>query len=504
MASLASVNDRTTLFAVYDALRSNGGVELGDLALASAGVLAATTDAQFADSLKPATVAQSPIAAYLRASKAYAQSSRSDRLKVTHETGFVGALWTLREVVALYAADKDRQAVDRLLSLGDRAFELRLIGASATANRYQMKPKDVARAWDAVARGEYKNLARAQAAMALANRGHYDAAAERIVQLVADLDLDAPAPALQSMQYYFQQSRRGYAGWQLVWSQWRQKVLAGSSFDHVMSLLQVARYQGGVDIPVILNRAAELAGDDTERVIAVARAAMASNQHTLGHALLEPLVKQKPTRELLHMVATNALSQGRTGEALQHLEAAQALGGDEAVSLSKIRGELSQIISVARQLAVQTTGTAREQAVARAVHWGTKWRAIDPANPSIDQQLGDLMLVVGNKAEAWRYLSSVVERDPMSGDGYQTIAQAFEAQGRVADALEYWHQATILDQTNPTPRMRHAQALIALGRTAEGDKILGEIAARKWHERYSGIEYQAKALLERGKAQANE
>jgi len=42
----------------------------------------------------------------------------------------------------------------------------------------------------------------------------------------------------------------------------------------------------------------------------------------------------------------------------------------------------------------------------------------------------------------------------------------------------------ILDQTNPTPRMRQAQALIALGRTAEGDAMLTDIVNRKWHVRW--------------------
>jgi type III restriction enzyme len=58
------------------------------------------------------------------------------KAKVT--TGFVGALWTLRDMTALLQAGHDTQAIDRLLSLGQRAFELRLVKqivvASATAD----------------------------------------------------------------------------------------------------------------------------------------------------------------------------------------------------------------------------------------------------------------------------------------------------------------------------------------------------------------------------------
>ncbi|HWU87137.1 MAG TPA: tetratricopeptide repeat protein, partial [Kofleriaceae bacterium] len=169
--------------------------------------------------------------------------------------------------------------------------------------------------------------------------------------------------------------------------------------------------------------------------------------------------------------------------------------------LSTVRAELGQLLQLARQLVLQSPvgSAARRQAALRALVWAKRWRTIDPGNAAIDQTVGDLLLAAGDRDEAWRQLSSVIERDPMSGDGYQTVASAFEQQGRVAEALEYWQQAIVIDQTNPTPRLRKAQALIALGRTEEGDRLLAEIAGRRWHERYEWIASQARALLERGK-----
>jgi len=84
----------------------------------------------------------------------------------------------------------------------------------------------------------------------------------------------------------------------------------------------------------------------------------------------------------------------------------------------------------------------------------------------------------------------------MAGAGYMTVAAAFEQQGRVEDALAFWQQAIVIEQTNPTPRLRKAQALIALGRHDEGDALLREIANGKWHDIWSGVPYQAKYLLE--------
>src|SRR4029077_18404186 len=118
--------------------------------------------------------------------------------------------------------------------------------------------------------------------------------------------------------------------------------------------------------------------------------------------------------------------------------------GDGRVNLATLRGELQQILAVAQELAVQASGKDRDAAVARAMQWGEKWRAVDPGNPQIDIDLGQLELAIGNTTEAWRQLSRVIERDPMSGQGYQIVADVFEKQGKVADALDYWQQAIVI------------------------------------------------------------
>src|SRR5439155_22635238 len=230
--------------------------------------------------------------------------------------------------------------------------------------------------------------------------------------------------------------------------------------------------------------------DDIDRVVTVSQLAFAYGETAWAQTMLEPLAKHAENRELLQLVGQLALQQGRHADALRYLERAQDAGSDERVSLTQLRGEFAQILTVGRDVAVQSTGKAREAAVADVMRWGDRWRAIDPGNATIDQMLGELQLAVGNKDEAWRQLSSVIERDPMSGDGYQTVANEFEQQGRVAEALDFWEQAIRIDQTNPTPRMRKAQALIALGRDKEGDAVLKEIASRKWHDKWAGIVYQ--------------
>ena len=500
MASFAAVNNRVGLFAAFEALRTNGGVEPGDLTLAGGGIATGATDAQFAAALAAFDDPRPVLARYLIAGRAYGKSPRPERLTADTTSGLIGAVWQLRHITALYAASQNKAAVDELTGMGSRALQLRIIAAAASSNRYDMKPDDIGRIWDSVAVGPYKNVARAQAAIAMANRNALDAAVERVSNLIADLDLKALPPRLDQLVYRVQQSRRGPAGWNLIYTAWRDRVLAGGSYDHVMSLVPAAQQQT-TDLPAIFARAVELAGSDVDKKVFIARMALNYGLAPFAQSVLEPLLKQKGTRELYQLAATFALQQARTADALGYLESAQAAAGDEAVDINTVRAELTQIITVARDLAVQRTGAQRDAIVAKAMAWGAKWRAIDAGNTDIDQQLGELQLAVGNTEEAWRQLSTVIERDPMAGAGYSTVAETFERRGKVAEALPFWQQAIVIDQTNPTPRLRKAQALIALGRTAEGDALLKDIVNHKWHDIWSNVPYQAKYLLERGKAQ---
>src|SRR6185369_10753071 len=80
MASAAALQDRATLYRIYDELRKNGGVELGDLALASGGIATSTTDAQFAEALAPSSIATTSLARYLLAGRAYGKAPKPDRM----------------------------------------------------------------------------------------------------------------------------------------------------------------------------------------------------------------------------------------------------------------------------------------------------------------------------------------------------------------------------------------------------------------------------------------
>ncbi len=498
MATAAALSDRATLAKIYDALRENGGVELGDLALASGGIATATTDAQFAAALAPASITKTPLARYLLAGRAYGKNPKPARLTPETKDGVIGALWALRSIEARQSAGEYKTAVQELLAMGNRAFLLRLVGASIATRAYGVDATSIAEAWDSLAIGDFKNLAKAQAIWTLTNHSNYDAATERFAKLANELDLNAPPPTYNFNAYTFSYSRRGQAGFQLIYATLRDRILAGSSFAHTMAFVPLATQHPG-DLPAVLAHAAELASDDPDRRLGVARLAIQYSQQAYAQTLIEPMLKTTPTRELYQLAGQLAQSQGRIADALSYFEKAQEAGADEAVELATIRTEVTQILNLAHQLAVQSRGAARQAAIARAMTWASRWRTIDPDNADIDRNLGNLLLATGDTAGAWRQLSSTIERDPWSSSGYITVADAFEQQGKVADALELWQQAIVIDQTNPTPRLRKAQALIALGRTEEGDALLTQVANGTWHAVWQGTVYQAKNLLERGK-----
>ena len=494
MASLAAAQDRGRLLDAYQQLRAHGTVALGDVVLASSGIAAAASAGDVRKAV--ASLGDPPLASYLEASREYAGSPRPEQVKVTARDGLVGSLWAMRAAIADLETGHGKPALDAIASIDPHAPRLRLIAATAMSSRWDIA--DAARAWDTLAGTPYRNIALAQAAQALANRGDYNGAADRIAKLAAEYDVHALPARYDQPMWLFQSSRRGVAGWSLVWAMWRDRVLACDSFAHVVALVPLAA-QRPEDLPRVLARAAELAGSDGERKLELARLALAYNQRAWAEQLLEPMIQSAPSRELYQLLAQLHLSSGDSARALTDLEKAQDAGASEQVDIATVRGELGQILTVARQLALQSSGAERTHAIERAMVWGQRWRAIDPGNTQIDATLGELLLAVGDSQGAWRQLSSTIERDPWSGSGYMTVADAFEREGKVGAALPFWQQAIVIDQTNPTPRLRKAQALIALGRTGEGDALLGEIVHQHWHDVWSNVVYQAQDLLARGK-----
>lgn len=502
LAAAAALHDTSTLMAVYTALRDNGGVELGDAVLAS-GSLAMTNDATFTKLVAPfgADPATRPMPVrYLAAAHVYETKGTLAAIAPQTDAGLVGTMWHHRQVLALLAAGKSEPAVAALEAMGERGPALREIAAAVIAQSYNTAAPLKARAWDAVAKGDLRNTARYEAARALYAAGDYVGAADRFAALMAEIDLAAdPISVDYYAQATMQLSPRGQAGFEMAWRGYATRVLADGNLDHVIALTASAAQLGRTaDLDKGLGRIIELANGDRATLIDTLAMALDFGQTERATALLPIVSAGDPDPTVERLGVQLALAQGKPDEAADHLQKAIDASPGPA-PLSSVRADFSQLIALRGRVAQLAIGAAKDTAVNQVLATSRQWREIDPANAQIDQQVGELLLDLDRPEEAMRQLSTAIERNPLEGSGWILVADTLERHAQYDQALATWQEAVVIDQTNPGPRLRKAQLLYALGRSAEADTIVKDAATRKWHDRFWNDAYQLQSLARQRK-----
>ena len=497
LAAAAAVQDVGAARAAFEALLDNGGVLLGDVVLAGVGL--ATGPQPLFDravaSFGTGATALPPAVRYLAASRVYRAKAAPDVLVPGSDAGVVGAVWRYRQVLALIAADKRLAAVTALEAMGDRAPELQLIAASMIGQQWSWPAALMGRAWDAVADGDLRNIARYEAARAFTNRGDYAAAADRFAALLADVDLTArPAPVDYLVQTAMYNSPRGQAGFEMAWRGYSTRVIADAGVDHVIALAYAATQVGRTaDADAALGRVIELVGTDRAGLMEALGLAFALGQVERATALLPTLLAGDPDPEVLRIASQVATAQGRSGEAADYLE--QAMQKAEGPTpLASVRADYAQLIALRGRIAQLSIGQAKEDAVGALLGTVRRWREIDPANPQIDALAGQMLLQVGKTEEALRQLATAIEREPMEGTGWILVADTLERNGKYSEAVDTWRQAVVIDQTNPGPRLRLAQLYYAMGMSDEGDQVVRDARGRKWHDRFANDVWQLDSL----------
>lgn len=506
IASLAATQDTHGAVAALRELDKAGGVAAGDLVLASGGLVHTTTDAELIDLLEEAGDSGRLVGRYLSASRAYSKKPRAGVFSPVAGVDGAELIATLakhREVLAQVETGKLEGALTtlRLSTKSGNPSVLQVIAAMQIAAHSYNQPK-AAEAWDAVADGPWKNVARYEAARTHYNRGDYAGAATRMVELLGSVDPDAiPITVDWTAKSAVTYSARGQVGWQLAWTAYRNGILDRGDFDDVMALLAGAMQIGEADVDRILGRAADLAAGDPDAIAEIVGRALALGQVDRAAPLLDTALALESTPELLRLAAQVAERQGRVTDAADYLDKAIKAEGDEPVTLAALRMDMQHLLALRGRVALLATGAARDTALDAAVELSDRWRDLDPDNGAIDRQIGELLLAGGRRDEAWRQLSTAIERHPMEGDGWALVAEVMEKEGRLDESLTYWQQAVVIDQTNPTWRMRKAQTLFALGREDEGKAMLKEITGTKWHERWMNVTYQVQTMLQQLEAQ---
>ena len=502
LASLAATHDTAGAAAVLRELEAAGGLALGDLVLGAAALAQATSDDDLVRLLASAGDAGRRVGRYLSASRAYRKKPRPGVFAPVATVDDAPLLATLaghRETLAQLEAGKLDRALTSLRAARHGGV-LRVIAAAQIGLRWDARSR-AEDAWDAVADGAWRNVARYEAARARYNRGDQAGAAARFVEVLTDYDPDAlPVSIDWTAKSAITYGARGQVGWQLAWSAYRNTILDRGDFADVIDLLGSAAQIGEPDVDRVLGRAADLAGDDPDAIAEIVARALALGQVDRAAPLLERALGAEPTPDLLRLAAQVAERQGRVADAADLLDRALAAEGDGPVPLAQLRADLGRLLALRGRVALLATGAAREAALDAALDVSDRWREVDPDNAQIDRAIGELLLAGGRREEAWRQLSTAIERRPMEGDGWALVAEVMEREGRLEEALGYWQQAIVIDQTNPTWRLRKAQALFALGRDADGDALLDEIAGRTWHDRWAGVVYQVESMRAQRKA----
>ncbi len=408
--------------------------------------------------------------------------------------GALGSLAVVREVFALVDAGKGNAALLRASALPASARMWRTLAATAIARSAGADVAGLAALWSSLD-GELTNLGRYQAALTYLQRGSWrraelDNATAILSVLLEDIDLQAlPPPVDPSLSYWYTQSSRGVAGWHATYARWRDRVLGAGDLRHTLALLRALPYDAPDDLLRILDRAATLAGSDTDQVLSVAVLAASRGQLPWALSFLTPLIDRPgASSELARVASELAQQQGQPAEALRSLQLAIDRDGGGTTA------DYARLLVLSQQLLLHTSLSQRPALVERATRWATSWRNAEPGGAA-DQLLAQLLFAAGDAPGAFRVLSSSIDRDPMSGEAWGGIAEQFERAGEVEASLPYWHEAVILDQTNPTWRIRHARALLAVGQKDAARQILTEVSRRRWHPRFEWSAYQAKDLL---------
>ncbi len=501
-ASSLAAQDVGGLAGVAVSLADLGALSEGELALIGGAMAWVPGDRVSAvlgtASTSPASPG-SPLAAYLRASLDQRTGKRADFAAVaSRATGVVSLLADYRAALAAIERGDTRAAMVAFDTFADRhlhADTLRLIAAARLVQVHAYRSPEAVKVFDRVADGEWRNLARQEAARYLGNKPAE--AAERWVALLSDVDLNAAPPIIDwNARSIVVSSARGEVGWQLAMTAWKQRVVAGGSFEHLMAFASAAAMNpASSDLDEALDRAAAVA-PDADSVAAVVGLANQVRHFDKARAALDGARTRFPgNARLLRLASVVAEQSGDPRGAADLFTEALKAEVDQPIALSQLRADYSRVIGLYGQVAKSAAGAERQVARDAAVAAGRDWRAIDPDFAARERAIGELLASLGEDDESWRYLSTPIDQAPREGSSFQGAAEALERQGKLDQALGLWWRAFAIDATNPTWLQRAAQLELALGHKDKAHETLTRIARGTWHQRWSGVKYWADSAL---------
>jgi tetratricopeptide (TPR) repeat protein len=108
---------------------------------------------------------------------------------------------------------------------------------------------------------------------------------------------------------------------------------------------------------------------------------------------------------------------------------------------------------------------------------------------------GQMLQEAGNRAEAERAFTSLVEPSPLESEGHKALAEVRLAQGRAAEAVEEWRRVVEIRSNEPDGYLGLARALAELGKWDEAREAATKVLQGQWHRRFGDVRNQAEDIL---------
>jgi len=447
--------------------------------------------------------ADEPVLAYLETAHAQSRTwgARPFQLLAKRRTqGLLGTLAAYR--AALANVDRGRAATQQrnieafIEAHGDSPLAYVLVQRAAQYMSWN-RSRQAAALWERLAeRAKWRVLALYSAGAAHTYRGRTDESAdlfERSIQAALDA---GQAPIIDWQVRQALQSARGNASFQLVWSRWRRAAIASDGLDLRVAFVASAQQIGETDdIHRIVTTTKPEHLTDVPFAVALVDQLLASGQNDDAWLLVRQLLdgEAKEDSAVLDRAAIVSEAQGRIADAAGYLEEAMRAEAEDGIPLDSLRADYRRLIGLHARLAQSQLG-AEEATLHReqALRVASLWRREDPDNPEIDRLCA--ALYVDEPDQAWRHLSSIIERHPAEGSAYEQVAQALEREGQLGQADSIWRRATEVEPTNPTWQLRRAENLAALGHETTARELLDAIVKGDWQDRFSAVVHQARQL----------
>ena len=422
--------------------------------------------------------------------------------------GLIGMLMTYRSLLA--TTDSRKKTIKKFKKFAEYKYgPFMYIAARRFGDSWRWRsPSDCNKLWKELEKIKgFELKAKKEQVTTLYYKGRYDDATDALEELFQLAKKLKKIPPLDQYSYYaVLYSSRGASGWSYFMAELKKLARELEVSEGYILLIYMSQLTGDMSeqeriiaqIPPKLFEQKQFALDLSAFLVSYGRPKLALN-------ILNSRVQDRAqdgteelNEELLYMLSTIAEQSGQFKQAESYLRQALSARPTRPMALSELRQTYSRLYSLSSRQALGTfEKTERAAAVTRTLATSNEWKIYDSDNSYIDIETAKFCYAIGNHQEAWRYLSSILDRHPGEAEYYAEVAGVLEKRGEFSRAEQLWIRATELEPTNPTWILNLARLKLNTGSKEDAKKLVIKITEKRWQDRFSSVVYQARQLKKR-------